>query len=143
MINMKRILISVVVGVRSSCQCLSILLLGNNRRLRNITITKSKIPPKHKEMIKNQKDFCIFLLGQYRTHVFLHMTYRKEMKDPDMLYNMLKNLLAQIKVRGNCLHKTGTHTHTHTHTSTGGNKKRLTRLYPLRLILMPGPSWNQ
>lgn len=25
--------------------------------------------------------------------------YRKEVKDPDVLYNMLKNLLAQIKVR--------------------------------------------
>lgn len=27
------------------------------------------------------------------------MFYRKEVKDPDVLYNMLKNLLAQIKVR--------------------------------------------
>lgn len=28
--------------------------------------------------------------------------YRKEVKDPDVLYNMLKNLLAQIKVRLTC-----------------------------------------
>lgn len=27
---------------------------------------------------------------------------RKELKDPDQLYNTLKNLLAQIKVRGGC-----------------------------------------
>lgn len=27
---------------------------------------------------------------------------RKEVKDPDVLYNMLKNLLAQIKVRVTC-----------------------------------------
>lgn len=27
------------------------------------------------------------------------MFCRKEVKDPDVLYNMLKNLLAQIKVR--------------------------------------------
>lgn len=26
------------------------------------------------------------------------MSCRKELKDPDQLYNMLKNLLAQIKV---------------------------------------------
>lgn len=30
------------------------------------------------------------------------MFYRKEVKDPDVLYNMLKNLLAQIKVRLAC-----------------------------------------
>lgn len=33
---------------------------------------------------------------------FLLMFYRKEVKDPDVLYNMLKNLLAQIKVRLAC-----------------------------------------
>lgn len=27
---------------------------------------------------------------------------RKELKDPDQLYNTLKNLLAQIKVQGGC-----------------------------------------
>lgn len=33
----------------------------------------------------------------------IHSTFcRKEVKDPDVLYNMLKNLLAQIKVRLTC-----------------------------------------
>lgn len=31
--------------------------------------------------------------------VFVFVFCRKEVKDPDVLYNMLKNLLAQIKVR--------------------------------------------
>lgn len=31
------------------------------------------------------------------------MFYRKEVKDPDVLYNMLKNLLAQIKVKARLL----------------------------------------
>lgn len=34
------------------------------------------------------------------------MFYRKEVKDPDVLYNMLKNLLAQIKVRLSLLRPT-------------------------------------
>lgn len=34
-----------------------------------------------------------------------HSTFcRKEVKDPDVLYNMLKNLLAQIKVRLSPVH---------------------------------------
>lgn len=32
-------------------------------------------------------------------HIIDFVFYRKEVKDPDVLYNMLKNLLAQIKVR--------------------------------------------
>lgn len=32
---------------------------------------------------------------------------RKEVRDPDVLYNMLKNLLAQIKVRVPAEHREG------------------------------------
>ena len=39
---------------------------------------------------------------QYFTYLSFYMFCRKEVKDPDVLYNMLKNLLAQIKVRVTC-----------------------------------------
>lgn len=52
------------------------------------------------------------------------------MKDPDVLYNMLKNLLAQIKVSVSAEH------------GSAGEAEVKKTAFPLRVILMPGPSWN-
>ena len=40
-----------------------------------------------------------FMIINYELNVFC----RKEVKDPDLLYNMLKNLLAQVKVRNSMI----------------------------------------
>lgn len=43
--------------------------------------------------------FCFFYgVDRSFNHLSFFMFCRKEVKDPDVLYNMLKNLLAQIKV---------------------------------------------
>ena len=62
------------------------------------------------------------------------MSYRKELKDPDLLYNMLKNLLAQIKVRSYL-----------TETGAGDHAPFIKPLLCVfaRLIQTPGPLWNQ
>lgn len=40
------------------------------------------------------------MFGADRLSTVQVFPYRKELKDPDQLYNTLKNLLAQIKVLG-------------------------------------------
>lgn len=60
-----------------------------------VTRTKGKLLSDIFEMNSAVAAECSVLIS--------HSTfYRKEVKDPDVLYNMLKNLLAQIKVRLTC-----------------------------------------
>lgn len=46
--------------------------------------------------------------GPFKFYTLHHFTFcRKEVRDPDVLYNMLKNILAQIKVRLPADHRKG------------------------------------
>lgn len=70
-------------------------------------------------------------------HIIGVVFYRKEVKDPDVLYNMLKNLLAQIKVRLSLSLSEDLLTPTPNREASEGLTRTL-----CRLILTPGPSWN-